>query len=168
MFAVRGFSIAALAVCLCVCAASGAAGDRWKSLQFLIGDWAATGDGATGASGGAFSFKAELNDQILVRHSYAEYSGAEQQRHDDLLIIYADAPGKPMHAIYFDSEGHVIKYNVKPSANSVLFESDPGEPGPRYRLSYRLMEKKLTGKFEIAEGGSAGYKTYLAWSSVRK
>jgi hypothetical protein len=165
MCGAKALSAAALAVCLC---ASAQAGDRWKSIQFLIGDWVATGDGATGPSGGAYSFKAELNDQILVRHSYAEYGDAEARRHDDLLIVYADAPGKPMHAIYFDSEGHVIKYNVKPSGNSVVFESDAGEPGPKYRLSYRLAEKKLTGKFEIAEDGNAGYKTYLAWTSVRK
>ena len=140
-----------------------------QSLQFLVGDWVAKGDGATGPSGGAYSFKAELNDQILVRHSYAEYGRAGQdERHDDLLIIYADAPGKPMHAIYFDSEGHVIRYSVKPSANSVLFESDPAEPGPKYRLSYRLEGPNLTGKFEIAAEGTAGYKTYLAWTSARK
>ena len=164
----KGLFAAALAVWLGVFAISAHAGDRWKTLQFLIGDWAATGGGATGPSaGGAYSFKAELNDQILVRHSYGEY-GAGQQRHDDLLIVYAETPGKPMHAIYFDSEGHVIKYSVKPSANSVVFESDPAEPGPKYRLSYRLVEKNLTGKFEIAEGGNAGYKTYLAWTSVRK
>ena len=163
----KGLFGAALVVWLGVFAISAQAGDRWKSLQFLIGDWAATGGGATSPSGGAYSFKAELNDQILVRHSYAE-SGAGQKRHDDLLIVYAEKPGKPMHAIYFDSEGHVIKYSVKTSANYVVFESDPGEPGPKYRLSYRLVEKNLTGKFEIAEAGNAGYKTYLAWTSVRK
>ena len=154
MCGAKGLSAAALAICVGLSFAtaqttsSAQAGDRWKSIQFLIGDWAAKGDGATGASGGAYSFKAELNDQILVRHSYAEYGGAAQQRHDDLLIVYAETPGKPMHAIYFDSEGHVIKYNVKPAANSVLFESDPAEPGPKYRLSYRLVEKNLSGKFE--------------------
>jgi hypothetical protein len=168
MFSTRGLLTVILAVCFGASASSAQTADRWNSLQFLIGDWAATGDGATGAAAGAYSFKTDLNDQILVRHNYAEYGGTGQQRHDDLLIVYADVPGKAVHAIYFDSEGHVIKYNVTPSRNFVLFESDPAEPGPKYRLSYRLVENKLIGKFEIAESGSAGYKTYLEWTSVRK
>jgi hypothetical protein len=142
--------------------------DRWNGIRFLIGDWTATGGGATGPAGGAYSFKPELNNQILVRHSYAEYGGKSGNRHDDLLIVYADAPGQPMHAIYFDSEGHVIKYNVKPSTNSVVFESDPADPGPKYRLSYRLERNSLTGKFEVSEAGEATYKTYLSWTSVKK
>jgi hypothetical protein len=82
---------------------------------------------------------------------------ASGPRHEDLMIVYMD--GEVPRAIYFDSENHIIKYDVKfPSGNAVVFESD-GPPG--YRLSYTLDGKNLNGKFEV------GGKTYLTWTTVK-
>lgn len=138
-----------------------------KNLDFLLGKWtgvAGEKDTPNGAGQGDFSFELQLDKKIVVRHNNATY--ASGIRHDDLLIIYLenDTP----RAIYFDSEGHVIRYSVTvPSPNSVTFESDATQPGPKYRLSYRLEQGSLNGKFEIAPPG-AEYKTYLSWTSKKR
>jgi hypothetical protein len=143
---------------------------QWQSLQFLIGKWTGGGGGQPGSGEGAFSFEAELNHRILVRHSFNLIkSGPEAgSRHDDLMIVYVEAPGQTPRAIYFDSEGHVIRYGLStPKPNVAVFESDGSQPGPRYRLSYALEGKNLNGKFEIAMPGKPEYKTYLTWTTVK-
>jgi hypothetical protein len=131
------------------------AGSRWDSLQFLIGEWKGAGTGQPGAGQGDFSFTPELNGQVLVRRSFNQL--ASGPRHEDLMIVYLD--GTP-RAIYFDSEGHVIRYTVSfPAKNSVVFESGDA---PQYRLSYSLEAKTLNGKFEV------GGKLYLAWTAIKK
>jgi hypothetical protein len=138
--------------------------DPLQPFGFLLGKWNGQGGGQQGAGTGAFSFDVELDGHILVRHNYAEYGkdASAISRHDDLLIVYLeDGP----RAIYFDSEGHVIRYRVTiPQAGSVVFESDGS---PRYRLSYVLQGAVLEGTFEIAESARAPYKTYLSWTAKK-
>jgi hypothetical protein len=130
----------------------------FKQLDFLLGQWngvAGEKDTQIGAGQGAFSFELELNKKIIVRRNSASYSSGVT--HDDLLVIYDE--GGP-RAIYFDSEGHVIRYNIfVPAENRVVFESDGP---PKYRLTYWLDHGSLNGKFEIAD------KTYMSWTSTRK
>ena len=152
-----------------VCARDQTAGNTsaaWKKLEFLLGNWtgvagetpAGLGDGQ-----GSYSFEADLNRKIMVRRSRSEYTSGV--RHDDLMVIYFDAPKDTPRAIYFDSEGHVIRYNATfPAANVVIFESEKTLEGPRYRLKYWREGAALNGQFEIAEAGSK-YKTYLTWTS---
>ena len=145
--------------------------DPFQPFAFLLGKWDGRGiAGQPGSGSGAFSFDAELDHHILVRHNYAQHdNGAEGgTRHDDLLIVYVEAGGTP-RAIYFDSEGHVIHYRVSlPKADSVVFESEEWQSGPRYRLSYVLKGVVLDGKFEIANSSGAPYKTYLSWTAAKK
>jgi hypothetical protein len=137
------------------CAAAQPAASRLEPLQFLIGTWIGAGTGEPGAGQGEFSFTPDLNGQVLVRRSFNQL--ASGPRHEDLMIVYLE--GAP-RAIYFDSEGHVIHYEVStPSKNAVVFDSDDA---PGYRLSYTLDGKNLTGKFEV------GGKTYLTWTTVKK
>jgi hypothetical protein len=140
----------------------------WKKLEFLMGKWtgvAGEKDSPHGAGQGAFSFEAELNEKIIVRRNRAEYNSGV--KHDDLMVIYMDTPNETPRAIYFDSEGHVIHYNLTfPAADKVVFESDASQPGPRYRLSYWRDAALLDGKFEVAPP-SGEYKTYLSWTSKR-
>jgi len=140
----------------------------FPKLQFLLGKWtgiATEKDSPHGSGQGAFSFLPEMNGKIIVRKNLADYSSGEH--HEDLMIIYQDTPDSPARAIYFDSEGHVIHYNVTvPSTNNVTFESEASQPGPRYRLSYSLNGAALDGKFEVAPPG-ADYKTYLRWTSKK-
>ena len=145
------------------------AGDSpWKKLEFVVGKWigrAGEKDTPLGAGQGGFSFELELNRKIVVRRNHAGYSSGAQ--HDDLMVIYLDAPNDTPRAIYFDTEGHTIRYNLTfPAANKVIFESDGSQPGPRYRLSYWLNMRALDGKFEVAPPG-ADYKTYMSWTSKK-
>ena len=140
----------------------------WKKLEVVLGKWtgsAAEKDTPLGAGQGGFSFELELNRKIVVRRNHAGYSSGAQ--HDDLMVIYLDAPNDTPRAIYFDTEGHTIRYNLTfPAANKVIFESDGSQPGPRYRLSYWLNMRALDGKFEVPPPG-ADYKTYMSWTSKK-
>jgi hypothetical protein len=131
---------------------------RWKGLQFLIGTWQGTGGGEPGAATGKFSFEPDLQGHVLVRRSFSDL--ANGSRHDDLLVVYTDGPDGTLRGMYFDSEGHVIRYKIAtPVPDRVVFESDGA--GPKYRLSYWMERRTLKGKFEIGE------KTYLEWGAER-
>jgi hypothetical protein len=150
-------------------AAQSANPSGWHNLEFLLGKWTGVaGEKETplGGGQGAFSFSLELSNKIIVRRNTAAYASGDS--HDDLMIVYFDgAPSAPPRAIYFDSEGHVIRYSVTvPSANRAVFESDGTQPGPRYRLTYWMEGASLKGTFEIAPPGS-DYKTYLSWAAKR-
>jgi len=138
----------------------------WEKLEFLLGKWtgvAGEKDTPQGAGQGGFSFEPELNQKIIVRRNHAGYNSGVQ--HDDLMVIYLDNDAP--RAIYFDTEGHVIRYNLTfPSANKAVFESDGTQPGPRFRLSYWMAGPSLAGKFEVAPPGSE-YKPYLSWTSKK-
>jgi len=160
--------LSALPIC-----AQNAAGDTtdstWKKLDFLMGKWtgsAGATDTPQGAGHGGFSFEAELNGKIVVRRNLADYGAGVH--HEDLMVIYMDGSPATPRAIYFDTEGHVIRYNLTfPAPGRVAFESDGTQPGPRYRLTYLLDGSALNGKFEVAPPGG-DYKTYLSWTSKRE
>ena len=158
----------AILALLTLASAQAQATDAWQKLDFLLGKWtgvAGEKDTPLGAGQGAYSFEPELARKIIVRRNNATYNSGVQ--HDDLMIIYLDAPSAP-RAIYFDSEGHVIRYNLAfPSANRAVFESDAALPGPRYRLTYWLEGAQLNGKFEVAPPAS-DYKTYMSWTSKKR
>lgn len=141
-------------------------GADWKQFDFLLGKWVGTASAKEtplGPGQGGFSFDLELSKKIIVRRNHAAYDSGVQ--HDDLLVIYTE--GAP-RAIYFDSEGHVIRYNITaPAKDSVVFESDGTQPGPKYRLSYWMEAGVLKGKFEVAPPGASEYKTYMSWGSQR-
>jgi len=143
--------------------------DTWKKLDFLLGEWTGSAgekDTPLGAGRGSFSFEPELKQKIIVRHNHAGYDSGAQ--HDDLMVIYLDAPNDTPRAIYFDTEGHVIRYSLAfPSANRVVFETDGAQPGPKYRLTYWMEGESLKGRFEVA-AASSEYKTYLSWTSKRQ
>jgi hypothetical protein len=141
--------------------------DAWKKLEFLTGKWigsAGEKDTSLGAGQGAFSFEPELKGKIIVRRNNASYNSGVT--HDDLMVIYLE--GETPHAIYWDSEGHVIRYGLSfPAEHNVVFESEAGQPGPKYRLSYWMDGREMKGKFEV--GGPGGeYKTYMSWSSKKQ
>lgn len=138
----------------------------WEPLEFLLGTWTANASDSHGAT----TFKFDLEKHIIVRTNFAQYASGPQAgtRHDDVMIIYFDPPGKPPRAIYFDSEGHTIRYDLTfPERNSVVFESEPAQPGPRYRLSHRVTGQQFEGKFEIAAPGTSDYKPYLTWTAAK-
>lgn len=152
-------------------AAACRADDPWKPLEFLVGEWNGEGGGGPGQGGGGFSFAFDLNKQVLVRKNYAEYpaqNGRGAFRHDDLMIVYVDEATKKPKAIYFDTEGHTIRYAVAQAGSGVVFESEPGEPGAHYRLTMTPSgTDRVKGKFEIKAPGEE-YKTYIDFAARKK
>jgi hypothetical protein len=148
--------------------------DSWKALSFLQGSWEAKATGGQGVSTtGTYTFRSELRDHILARHSMSD-SGCKGPAgydcdHGDLLYVYQDAPGQGLKAIYFDNEGHVIHYNVStPDATTAIFLSDGSQPGPQFRLMYELKGAAMSGKFQIRMPGQAEWKSYLEWSGTKR
>ena len=126
--------------------------DLWK---FLIGDWVGEGGGDPGQGTGWFTFAYDLQQKVIVRKNHAEYPATKDRPatiHDDLMIVYPDA-SKKSRAIYFDSEGHVINYELLPAAdgNSLVFLSDATPSAPRFRLTYtKSGDKAVKILFEMA------------------
>src|SRR5579884_2868114 len=113
--------------------------EDWGPLQFLVGHWTGEGSGSPGVGSGAFSFTPDLQGHVLVRRSFAEYpakDGRPATRHDDLMIVYREAESPRLHAVFFDSEGHVIRYGVTPVEHGAQFVSDGGAFQMRFRLTY--------------------------------
>ena len=145
-----------LGVCALLLLPVAAVAEDWGPLEFLIGQWTGQGSGTPGNGAGAFSFAPDLQRRILVRKSFAEYppaGGKPSVRHDDLLIVYREGTA-PIRAIYFDNEGHVIRYTVEAHANEAVFTSDGSRAETRYRMTYRVAGPNQLGfRFEIAEPG---------------
>jgi hypothetical protein len=153
----------------------GAGEGPWEDYRFLLGNWAGEGKGAPGQGKGRFSFATDLQGKILVRKHRAEVAAAGGRPsliHDDLMIIYPQAGKGAMHAIYFDSEGHVIDYSAtfSPDKKSLTFVSTPRPGMPRFRLSYvKQDEGSLAIKFEMAPLGKPdAFKTYTEGTAVRE
>jgi hypothetical protein len=156
------------ALLLCSCAVFAA--EDWGPAQFLIGRWTAAGGGQAGQGSGSFSFTPDLQGRILVRKNVAEYPAANEKpayRHDDLMIIYREESDRPARAIFFDNEGHVIRYTMQPSDGGVKFVSDGSADVMRYRLTYTNTGKStLKLKFEIAPPGK-DFTTYIEAAAQR-
>lgn len=148
--------------------------DPWQPLRFLIGTWEAkTEGGSAGAAGsGTYTFQLELRDHVLVRHSSAAGCKGPADfdcEHGDILYVYREGPGQPYRAIYFDNEGHVIRYLVTtPAPGTAIFLSDPSQPGPGYRLTYEIRQSAMHGKFQLRMPGQTEFRSYLEWSGEKK
>jgi hypothetical protein len=133
-------------------------GDPWAALRFLVGAWKAeSGGGKPGESvGGGFTFSIDLDAKVAVRRSRSEFAPRPGEGrgvvHEDLTVVYPK--GKALQAICWDSEGHVIRYGVRSGAGTVIFESEPGQPGPRFRLVYaRRGADEVEVSFAVAPPG---------------
>lgn len=137
-----------------------------ESLNFLWGTWAAEPD-ASGAQG-EFSLDPALDGRILLRRNrqvMPAQNGRPATVHEDLMLVYAE--GGALKADYWDNEGHLIRYTVKPGKD--VLELVSSGPGPRFRLSYRLLEKdRVQVDFEIAPPGNPeAFKLYLSGRARR-
>jgi hypothetical protein len=149
--------------------------DPWKNLRFLEGTWnAKTSGGSAGAqTEGTYTFQFELGGHILARHSTnnAGCKGPADYNcdHHDLLYVYQEAPDQPLQAIYFDSEGHVVHYNVSaPEPQTAIFLSEASVPGPQFRLTYKLAGTAMSGTFQMRMPPGSDWKSYLEWSGTKK
>jgi hypothetical protein len=148
--------------------------DPWAGLRFLLGSWEAktTGGVAQAHVSAGYSFRLELRDHILARHSRSGACTAPDDfecQHSDLLYIYPAASGQTFESIYFDNEGHVIHYGVTiPKPGTVVFLSDPAQPGQQYRLSYTFLDGVMSGQFELKMPSQTDFTSYLEWSGKRQ
>ena len=139
----------------------------WGPVESLVGDWTGEGGGGPGQGSGSFSFKPDLQGKILVRKNRAEYPATKERAafvHDDLMVVYRDTPEAGLRAIYFDSEGHTIRYEVQAAPDGGVVFASAAEPGaPRYKLTYtRVEQDHLKIKFEIAPPGKPEqFATYI-------
>jgi hypothetical protein len=147
----------------------------WENWSFLLGEWVGSGSGDPGQGSGGFTLKPDLQGKVLVRTNYAEYPPAKDRpayRHDDLMVIYDQTPSDQAYAMYFDSEGHVIRYEVQvnPSSKTAIFLSGADPGSPRYRLTYSAAASDtLSIKFEIAPPDHPEeFKTYIQATAKRK
>jgi hypothetical protein len=150
-----------------------AADDSWADFRFLIGEW--VGDAPPGGPSATFTLQPELGGNVLVRKHVADVPAAQGRpagKHEDLMVVYRDKPGKPARASYFDNEGHVIQYavNALPDKTGLVFVSEPDANGMRFRLTYTKGESETVAvKFEIAPPGKSDqFRTYLEGKVRRK
>ena len=152
------------------------ASDPWQPLKFLTGTWEAKTEAGTAEAQvtGAYSFDFELKNHVLARHSSSASCKAPSDfncEHSDLLYLYLEGPASDpkIKALYLDSEGHVIHYDVTtPTPTSAVLLSDPANPGPQFRLVYERKDAILSGKFQMRMTGQSEFNSYLEWSGNKK
>jgi hypothetical protein len=145
--------------------------DPFQTLSFLEGTWNAMAQGKGGAAAtGSYTFRLELANHVLARHSYTSACKGPADyncEHGDLSHIFQQVA--KLKAIYFDSEGHVIHYDVTtPEVNTAVFLSDGSTPGPQFRLTYALKGDIMSGKFQMQMPGQTSWNSYLEWSGSKK
>jgi len=155
-------------------AAAPAKPDPWHNFRFLVGSWEAktTGGVAQAHVATSYSFRMELREYLMARHARNGTCSAPDDydcQHSDLLYIYPTGNGSAFEAIYFDNEGHIIRYSLtSPKPGTAVFLSDPALPGPQYRLSYTFLNEVMSGQFEMKMPGQADFTSYLEWSGKRQ
>src|SRR5271157_4757400 len=146
----------------------------WKDFDFLVGEWTWVGGGKPGQGQGISTFQPELDGTVLVRKTHLDYPATKDRAafgHDDLLYVYHDPQDNSLRAIFFDGEGHVIRYaiTVASGGNSVEFLSDAAPAGTRCRMTYaRAGADSVTETFEIAPPGKPNdFATYVEFTAKR-
>jgi len=148
--------------------------DPWKAIGFLEGTWEAKTDGAAGVTtSGVYTFRRELKNHVMARHSSNDPGckgpATFDCEHGDLLYVFQEMPGQALKAIYFDNEGHVIHYAVStPNNGTAVFLSDATQPGPRFRLIYERKGSVMSGKFQMQMPGQQDWKSYLEWTGAMR
>ncbi len=147
---------------------------NWDHWKFLLGEWVGEGGGNVAGQGtGESKFYFDLDDNILIRESYADFPASKDRpayKHRDRMIIYQQASAT--RAIYFDNEGHVINYEIKFSDdfNTITFLSELIPGAPRFRLIYtKQKDDRIELDFEIAPPNKPdSFSQYLSAISKRK
>jgi len=131
----------------------------------LLGKWVAEPDPKQPGVTGWTTFERALGDRVVVRKNHASYpakEGRPASEHDDLLVLFSEE-GK-LRADYWDSEGHVIRYEVQSTAaKRLVFLSEARTGAPRFRLTYVWPQPgTLELTFEIAPPGAADFRPFIS------
>lgn len=151
-----------------------AAASSWEPFRFLLGQWSGAEESAPPSQGkGLAVFQFELDGNILMRRNLTDFPAAAGRpafRHQDLLIVFPEAGA--FRAIYFDNEGHVIRYALEIAATggTVTFLSETAAGQPRFRLAYsRVSADQVKVQFAIAPPGKPDeFMPYLEALTRRK
>jgi hypothetical protein len=148
--------------------------NKWKAFDFLLGEWSWVGGGTFGQGMGSSVFRPELNGTVLVRRTHLDYAATKDRpafAHDDLIYVYHDPVDGSARAIFFDGEGHVIRYaiTVLPGGTKIQFLSDAAPDGTRARMSYtRTGTDSAIERFEIAPPGKPDeFTTHVEFQAKR-
>jgi hypothetical protein len=146
--------------------------NTWEKWNYLIGEWAGEHNGKPGQGEGKFSFQPDLNGNILVRKSHTVFPSTSKSAeiiHDDLMIIYQPGSDSSQEAIYFDNEGHTIKYKVTFNDKSIILTSDIIANETRFRFTYTLIDiKTVNASFEMAlPQAPEDFKMYLQGKALK-
>jgi hypothetical protein len=140
----------------------------WSKWSWLTGEWQGEGTGKPGSGGGTFSFRPDLDGNILVRRSHSEYPSRDNKGtavHEDLMVVYPEAGVSPSKAVYFDNEGHVINYGITYGAGSIVFFSNKISNAPVFRLTYDSVDRETVNtRFEMSQDGM-NFMLYLEGKS---
>jgi len=144
---------------------SGMARDPLAAVAPLLGKWTAEPDPKQPGVTGWTTFERGVGDRIIVRRNHASYparDGKPASEHDDLMVVFVEDGN--LWADYWDSEGHVIRYEVQvPAPNGLVFVSEARGGGPRFRLTYVWPAAgKLELTFEIAPPGAAEFRPFIS------
>jgi len=144
---------------------------NWNKWNWIVGEWVGEGNGQPGQGEGKFTFRFDLDNNVLVREAFSEYPATKDKpaiMHKDLMIVYRDLAGVPNKAIYFDNENHVINYTVTISEKSIVFLSEKLANMPIFRLTYIFInDESVSIKFEMSQDG-VSFSTYIEGTSKRK
>jgi hypothetical protein len=146
--------------------------NSWGKWNYLIGEWAGEHNGQPGQGEGQFSFQTDLDGKILVRKSHTFFpatANSAEIKHDDLLIIYQSGGDDEQEAIYFDNEGHTIKYKVSFTDKSIVLTSDIAANATRFRFTYTAIDtRSVNASFEIASPQAPDdFKMYLSGKAFK-
>lgn len=138
-----------------------------RKYDLLFGEWISDGKPEEGS--GSFSFAPDLDSRIIMRKNHVSFPATASKAaftHDDILVIYADQPGKLDRALYIDNEDHVIHYTVTTTEDgkNITFQSVPKTGMPLFRLLYSFSDAQhVEITFQIAQPDSPeAFHTYLA------
>jgi hypothetical protein len=143
--------------------------EKWN---YLIGEWAGEHTGKPGQGEGKFSFQTDLSGKILIRKSHTVFPATAKSaeiNHDDLMIIYQGSGDNAQEAIYFDNEGHTIKYKVSFTDKSIILTSDIIANETRFRFTYTSIDAKtVNASFEMASPQAPeDFKMYLSGKAFK-
>jgi len=139
--------------------------DPLAAVTPLLGRWVAEADPKAPGVTGWTTFERGLGDRVVVRKNHASYpakDGKPASEHDDLMVLFAE--DGHLRAEYWDSEGHVIRYEVQsPAPNRLVLLSEARSGAPRFRLTYAWPQPgKLDLTFEIAPPGAAEFRPFIS------
>lgn len=144
---------------------AGLPGDPLAAVAPLLGRWVAEADPKAPGATGWTTFERALGDRVVVRKNHASYparEGRPASEHDDLMVLFSEDGN--LKAEYWDSEGHVIRYQLQsPAPNRLVFLSEARTGAPRFRLTYAWPQAgKLDLTFEIAPPGAAEFRPFIS------